>query len=115
MKPCRRLFLLLVLLPIFGFLPLAKSGELATTAAVPGAFPEIVPFAPSAPAGIVMVPDTSSTAAGLLLTSDTTSPPAGAGLEMVTGSVDEPPSGTVNEDGTDSTLFVTEMSSVPSA
>ena len=83
--------------------------------AVPGALPEIVAFAPTAPAGIVIVPVRSSTAAGLLLTSDTNSPPGGAGLDTITGSDVVPPSGTVNDAGTERMLFVTAMSSVPSA
>ena len=77
--------------------------------------PMTVAFAATAPAGIVMLPDTSSTAAELLLTSETANPPAGAGLEMLTGNEVVPPSGTFNDAGTDSTLFVTERVKKPSA
>ena len=96
-------------------LALENPGELATTVAVPGAWPRTVALAATAPAGIVMLLDTSPTAAGLLLTSDTSTPPAGAGLEMLTGNEDVAPSGAVSVAGTDNTLFVTDIVSVQSA
>src|SRR5215218_8975228 len=88
-------------------LPLEKFRALATTVAVPGAFPEIVAFAATAPAGIVMLGINTSTAAELLLTSDTATPPAGAALGILTGSDVVPPSATFTAAGTDRTLFVT--------